>query len=139
MWLLLVLILLILCGVWVTLCRIQKQLHLHALYRVIKYVKKQPSLGILLSSHNELKGSAYCDSDWGSCVETRKSIFGYCIFLGKSLISCMVKKQATISQISAEVEYRSILTTLCEIIWYRGLLTELGISFHLPTTLFCDN
>ncbi|GKG18968.1 secreted RxLR effector protein 161-like protein, partial [Tanacetum coccineum] len=36
-------------------------------------------------------------------------------------------------------EYRSITSTLSEVLWLRWLLKELGVTSHGPTPLFCDN
>lgn len=55
--------------------------------KVNKYVKTSPGLGLTMFSNNKFELSAYCDSDWGSCPMTRRSLTGYCIKLGDSLIS----------------------------------------------------
>ncbi|GJU56632.1 retrovirus-related pol polyprotein from transposon RE1 [Tanacetum coccineum] len=49
------------------------------------------------------------------------------------------KKQATVSRSSTEVEYRSMATTTCELIWLTYLLKDLHIPVKVPITLFCDN
>ncbi|XP_076948411.1 uncharacterized protein LOC143620654 [Bidens hawaiensis] len=69
----------------------------------------------------------------------RKSVTGFCVFLGKSLISWKSKKQDVVSRSSAEAEYRAMCSTNCEIIWIMNLLSELGIKISLPVSLFCDS
>ena len=61
--------------------------HWDAAIRVLKYIKGSPGQGLILPSENNLTLTAYCDSDWGGCQTTRRSVFGYCIFLGSSIIS----------------------------------------------------
>ena len=53
----------------------------NAAIRVLKYIKGSPGQGLLLPSENNLTLTAYCDSDWGGCQTTRRSVSGYCIFL----------------------------------------------------------
>ncbi|GJX75662.1 ribonuclease H-like domain-containing protein [Tanacetum coccineum] len=63
--------------------------HLKTALKVIRYLKGSPGKGI-----NVIKGSAsiidlkaYSDADWERCVDTRRSITGYCVFMCGSLVS----------------------------------------------------
>jgi len=116
-----------------------KQSHMNAALKVVKYLKKCPGLGILLSRKCNMEMMAFCDSDYATCPMSRRSITGFCIKLGESLLSWKTKKQSTISLSSVESEYRSMVKTVCEVVWLRGLLQDLGIQVRGPTLLFCDN
>ncbi|KAL3746442.1 hypothetical protein ACJRO7_015405 [Eucalyptus globulus] len=104
-----------------------KQSHMNAALKVVKYLKKCLGLGILLSRRCNMEMTAYCDADYATCPMSRRSITGYCIKLGDSLLSWKTKKQATVSLSSAEAEYRAMAKTTCQIVWLRGLLKNLGI------------
>ena len=75
-----------------------KQSHMEATTRVVKYIKQALRVGILMSSTVSSKLHAYCDVDWGSCLTTIKSVSGYAVKIGDSLISWKSKKQSTISK-----------------------------------------
>ncbi|CAL2255889.1 unnamed protein product [Prunus armeniaca] len=61
------------------------------------------------------------------------------MFLSDALISCKCKKQDHVSKSSTEAEYRPMSAACYEIIWMRGLLTELRFSPIHPTPLHADN
>jgi len=56
-------------------------------HRVLRYLKLTPGQGILFPSHGKLQLKGYCDTDWASCPTTRRSVTGFCVFLGGAPIS----------------------------------------------------
>ncbi|KAL2230852.1 UNVERIFIED_CONTAM: Retrovirus-related Pol polyprotein from transposon RE1, partial [Sesamum indicum] len=74
-----------------------------------------------------------------ACQVTRKSLSGFCIFVGETPISWKTKKQTTVARSSAEAEYRSMATTTCEVTWLVYLLKNLGIEVKTPIPFYCDN
>jgi len=66
--------------------------HMKAAIHVLQYLKNEPALGIFLSKSPTFDLLAYCDADWAACSHTRKSVSGFVIFLGNTLISWKSKK-----------------------------------------------
>jgi len=116
-----------------------KQSHLNAAIKVVKYVKGQAGLGVLFSSKNNKQLKVYCDSDWGACLHTRRSVTGFMVKLGDSLISWKSKKQGTISRSSAEAEYRSMASAVAEVVWITKLFKELHAEIVTPATIYTDS
>ncbi|KAK4395822.1 hypothetical protein Sango_1736500 [Sesamum angolense] len=71
--------------------------HRDAALHVLRYLKGSSSLGLFFLAHNALALLEYSDASWASCLDSRWSIIGFCVFLGSSLISWKTKKQATVS------------------------------------------
>jgi hypothetical protein len=113
--------------------------HFHAANRVLRYLKSAPSQGLFFPASTSLQLSGFADSDWACCLDTRKSITGYCVFLGSALVSWKSKKQSTVSRSSSEAEYRALASLSCEIQWLHYLLADLHIPIKSPSSVYCDN
>ncbi|GJU54014.1 ribonuclease H-like domain-containing protein [Tanacetum coccineum] len=79
------------------------------------------------------------NADWAGCPTTRRSTSGYCVFLGNNLLSWSSKRQFTLSQSSAEAEYRGVANAVAETCWLRNLLRELHTPLSTATIVYCDN
>ncbi|KAL2231122.1 UNVERIFIED_CONTAM: Retrovirus-related Pol polyprotein from transposon RE2 [Sesamum indicum] len=54
---------------------------------ILRYLKGTPSFGLFFSSDSSSQLSAYSDASWASCLDSRRSITSFCVFLSSSLIS----------------------------------------------------
>ncbi|KAJ0440838.1 putative RNA-directed DNA polymerase [Helianthus annuus] len=116
-----------------------KEVHLNLALRLLRYLKKSPGKGLTFKKSVELNLYGFADSDWAKCLSTRKSVTGFCIFLGECLVSWKSKKQSTVSRSTAEAEYRAMCSATCELIWLKNLLFELNVDCKLPMLLSCDS
>ena len=113
--------------------------HLEVVNRILRYLKGCPGKGILFSNHGHLKVEGYTDADWAGCLDDRRSTSGYCVFVGDNLVCWRSKKQNVVARSTAEAEFRSMASGLCELMWLRILLSELGLFDGGPLQLYCDN
>jgi len=90
-------------------------IHHQAALRVLRYLKRSPGRGLFFPQSSNLQLFGFSDADWGGCIDTRKSIFGYCFFIGKSLVSWKSKKQNIVSCSSIEAKYRALASTTREL------------------------
>ncbi|GKF86249.1 putative zinc finger, CCHC-type containing protein, partial [Tanacetum coccineum] len=66
--------------------------HFQAVKRILRYVKGTLSYGLSFSHVASPSLLGYSDTDWARCIETRRSTYGYSIFLGGNLVSWSAKK-----------------------------------------------
>ncbi|KAK6144939.1 hypothetical protein DH2020_021759 [Rehmannia glutinosa] len=107
------------------------QAHWDASLHLLRYLKGTIGLGLFYPIGVRATLTAFCDADWGTCLLTRRSLTGYCIFFGGALVSWKTKKQKTVSKSSAEAEYRAMAATVCELQWLLHLGTDLHRTKHL--------
>ncbi|PKU85270.1 uncharacterized protein LOC114579062 [Dendrobium catenatum] len=112
--------------------------HYQELKRLLRYIKGSLHYGLPISPGNLILRT-YADADWASDCSDRKSVSGFCTYLGNSLISWSVKKQPTVAKSSTEAEYRSLSAAASDVLWLRRLVDELRLSQPIPTKIFCDN
>jgi hypothetical protein len=113
--------------------------HMDAVYQILRYLKSAPGKGLIFRKNGHLSIEGYCDSDWASCADDRKSTSGYCMFVGGNLVSWKSKKQSVVARSTAEAEYRAMALGVAEMMWLRALLVELKMDQGAQMKLWCDN
>lgn len=113
--------------------------HWNVLIHVLTYLKSSPSLGVFYPAATTFTLKTYTDADWGSCVDSRNSLTGFCVFMGSSLISWRCKEQTTVSVSSAKAEYRAMATTTRELTLLHNMLGDFHIKSITPISLLYDN
>jgi hypothetical protein len=82
---------------------------------------------------------AYADSDWATCVKTRRSFGGSCIRLAGGTIAYKCKFQPTVAGSSTEAEFMAAYDTGKMILFIRSVLWDLHVPQEAATVLFEDN
>ena len=94
---------------------------------------------LMLSKNGHLDIECYTDVDWVENLFDRKSISSYFTFAGGNLVTWRSKKQKVVALSSAEAKFRGMAKGLCELLWIRRLLFEIGFTPKLGMNLYCDN
>ena len=98
--------------------------------------------GILLDNCPQFDDNvahAYSDSDWATCVKTRRSFSGICIRLAGGTIAYKCKFQPTVAGSSTEAEFMAAYDTGKMILFIRSVLWDLDIPQEAATILYEDN
>ncbi|CAO2836221.1 unnamed protein product [Amaranthus hypochondriacus] len=116
-----------------------KESHWCTAKRIVRYIKGTLDYGMFYSYGNEATLYGYSDSDWAGDQDERKSTSGYAFYLGSTAFTWSSKKQSVVALSSCEAEYIAASSAVCEAIWLRNLLQELGHVQEKPTTIHVDN
>ena len=95
---------------------------------VLRYLKGTLNYELVYRRSDEpLEQIAYCDSDWASSKEDRKSITGYCFSMTKSggIISWKSRKQPTVALSTCEAEYMGLGSVTQKSFYLTQLLRDM--------------
>jgi hypothetical protein len=120
------------------------QTHWTAVQRLLRYLAGTVDYAVTYgpsAQRQPLTFHGYTDSDWGSDVDSRRSITGYAFMLGGGAVSWQAKKQHTVALSSVEAEYMASAQAAREAMWLRTLLKELGYGYLVasPTVIHSDS
>jgi hypothetical protein len=113
--------------------------HMDAVGRILQYLKSAPGRGLMFSKNGHLDIEGYTDANWAGNLFDRKSKSGYFTFVGGNLVTWRSKKQKVVALSSAEAEFKGMAKGLCELLWIRRLLSEIGFTPKSGMNLYCDN
>jgi hypothetical protein len=100
-----------------------------SLKRVFRYILGRPSLPYVFNNcrlPSEL--SVLSDSDWASCVLSRKSTSGSIITLDANIVTCYSRTQAVVALSSGEAELNAAVTATGESLFIQSLLKEMSVE-----------
>lgn len=114
--------------------------HWNAVKRIFRYLKKTSDYKLTFGANgenNDIHG--YCDADWASDIDDRKSCTGYVFKLQNGSISWASKKQPTVALSSVEAEYMALSMASQEAFWIRQTLGELLNEDVRAIKIYSDN
>ena len=111
---------------------------MEAMYRILRYLKMTPEKGLLYKKTEHRDVQVFSDADWVGDARDRRSIIGYCSYVWGNLVTWKSKKQPVVLRSSTEAKFRALALGICEEMWIRRLLSELGVTVEKPMKLFCD-
>ncbi|XP_050918396.1 secreted RxLR effector protein 161-like [Lathyrus oleraceus] len=110
-----------------------KMSHITQVKRILKYINGTSDYGILYS-HNAISLLiGYCDADWESIDDDRKSTSEGCFFLVNNFISWFSKKQSNVSLSTTEAEYIPAGSSYSQLIWMKQMLEEYNVQKYVMT------
>lgn len=115
--------------------------HHSLMSRILRYLQFTKSESLLIGSQkDEVRLFGYADA---SFIRQRdsKGQLGYLLYLSEDsgAFLCKSKKDKSVSLSSFHVEVNALVECVKEVIFYRGVLEELGFKQTAPTTIYQDN
>ena len=109
-----------------------------ALLRVLIYLRATAERGIRYTG-DDLRVYAYSDADWAGDLNSRRSTTGYVVYAAGGPIAWQSKLQTTIAVSTMEAEYMAAFGAIQELIWTKGVLSELDFDYVGPMILHMDS
>lgn len=114
-------------------------IHWKAIKRIFRYLSGTKHYKLKYTRKGLTDLHIYCDADWASDIDKRRSCTGFVAKLSNAAISWQSKRQSTTALSSTEAEYMALSSAVCEVIWIRQLAMEIDQATEKPTLVLCDN
>ncbi|KAL0405058.1 UNVERIFIED_CONTAM: Retrovirus-related Pol polyprotein from transposon TNT 1-94 [Sesamum radiatum] len=88
--------------------------------------------GVVLSGPEHYKRllQAYCDADWASCLDSRRLVTGFCVFLGML---------SSLGRLRSKPPSPVLRPKLSTGVWHLLSVSYNGFPVSSPIPMFCDN
>lgn len=73
--------------------------HLLAAHRILRYLNGNLGLGLFYSANADCCLNAFADANWASCPDSQRSVSGFSVYLGTSLVAWKYRKQNVVSPV----------------------------------------
>jgi hypothetical protein len=115
------------------------ELHWKVAKHILRYIQRNTTFGIHYALESTLYLIGFTNSYLASDNTDHKSTSGYSLSLGFGPIWWSSKKQVAIDLSSFEEEYRGVVNITIQDMCLQYFLIDLGIHFHRPIDIWCDN
>ncbi|KAH9150574.1 hypothetical protein LEN26_004051 [Aphanomyces euteiches] len=112
--------------------------HFGEMKRIMRYVAGTMNYGLLYRG-SELDLCGYTDSDYAANPDNRRSVSGYCTFVGKCLVSWASQTQRIVAQSTTEAEYIALAQAAKEVLFMKTLNCELGNPIKTGSIIRVNN
>lgn len=116
--------------------------HWNAVKRILRYLRGTIDKKLIYRRDDTSELHGYCDADWASDVEDRRSVTGYVFMMNGGAITWNSKKQPTVALSTTEAEYMAMSSATQEATWIRNLKNEMfahAADTKQPIVIFGDN
>ena len=117
--------------------------HLSAAQRILRYLNQTSNYSLKFGGQgldlNTSGISAFSDSDWAECKETRRSTSGCLVVYNGDVVHWFSRRQKAVTTSSAEAEYVALFEASKEILWFRNWLSEVFGEIKTGTLIHEDN
>ena len=121
-------------------CNAPRRVHWVAVKRILRYLAGSLPRCLRYAADVPCILHGFCDSDWASAQDTRRSVSGFIFgFPGSAPFAWSSKTQRTVALSTAEAEYYALSAAVQEALYLRQLLSDLGCPQSGPTIIYCDN
>lgn len=113
--------------------------HWTAAKRVLRYLKATIDAKLQYSMEGRTDFTAFCDADWASNIDDRRSCSGYVFMKQGGAISWSSRRQPTIALSTTEAEYMALSSTVQESAWLDQFQSQFNFGGQQPIQVYCDN
>ena len=112
--------------------------HWNIVKHVLRYLKFSQRYKVYYKpERNQLK--VYTDANFGTDLNSSKSITGICTLLFNFMVNCMSKRQPTVATSTTEAEINAVTEAFYDIVYINDLMNELEENIHLDKIVLNDN
>ena len=114
---------------------------MNAALRVVSYLYQTRHMALTYhaSDMTHLRITVYADSSWADDADTRRSRYGYALYVGRCLVSWRSKLHSCIALSTAEAEYCAATEAAKHIKWIASLIRFMLPKLDMPPALLYED